>query len=147
MSADIMYTRKKSNQRAVKKPRPNPIVEKSKPEHADEKRENHYSSWLSFLPALVVFLGRRSEKRYHVSQGIERDEIEVLTLMDVGQDTTLGDGNVSEKLVQFLIVTDGELEMTRDNTGLLVVTGGIASQLQNFGSQVLENSSQVDGST
>jgi hypothetical protein len=26
-------------------------------------------------------------------------------LVDVGQDTTLGDGDVSEKLVQFLIVT------------------------------------------
>ena len=31
-----------------------------------------------------------------------------LTLVNVGQNTTLGDGDVSEKLVQLLIVADGE---------------------------------------
>ena len=67
--------------------------------------------------------------------------------MNVWQDTTLSDCDVSEKLVQFLIVADGELEMTRDDTGLLVVTGSITGQLEDFGRQVLENSSEVDGST
>ena len=67
--------------------------------------------------------------------------------MNVGQDTTLGDGDVSEKLVQFLIVTDGELEMTRDDTGLLVIASGVTSQLEDFGRKVLKNSSEVDGGT
>ena len=67
--------------------------------------------------------------------------------MNVGEDTTLGDGDVAEKLVQLLIVADGELKMTRDDTGLLVVTSGIASQLEDFGSQVLENSGEVDWGT
>ena len=67
--------------------------------------------------------------------------------MDVGENTTLGDGDVSEKLVQLLIVADGELKVTRDDTGLLVVTSGVASQLEDFGSQVLKNGSEVDGST
>jgi len=67
--------------------------------------------------------------------------------VDVGQDTTLCDSDVSEKLVQFLIVADGELEMTGDDTGLLVVAGSVASQLEDFGSEVLQNSSEVDGST
>jgi len=67
--------------------------------------------------------------------------------MDVGQNTTLGDCDVSEKFVQFLIVSDGKLEMTGDDTRLLVVTGGVASKFENFGSQVLENSGQVDWST
>jgi len=53
--------------------------------------------------------------------------------VDVGEDTALGDGNVPEELVQFLIVADGELEMTGDDTGLLVVTSGIASQLKDLG--------------
>ena len=66
--------------------------------------------------------------------------------MDVGEDTALGNGNVAEKLVQFLVIADGELEMTRDDTRLLVVAGGIASQLEDLGSQVLENGSEVDGS-
>jgi hypothetical protein len=69
------------------------------------------------------------------------------TLVDVGQDTTLGDGDVTQELVQFLIVADGELQMTGDDTGLLVVTSGVASQLEDFGSEVLKDGSQVDGST
>lgn len=67
--------------------------------------------------------------------------------MDVGEDTTLGDGDVTQELVQLLIVADGELEVTGNDTGLLVVTGGVTGQLENFGSQVLEDSSEVDGST
>lgn len=69
------------------------------------------------------------------------------TLVNVGEDTTLGDGDVAQKLVQFLIVTDGELEMTGNDTGLLVVTGGVTSQLENFSSEIFEDGSQVDGST
>jgi len=67
--------------------------------------------------------------------------------VDVGQDTTLGDSDMSKKLVQFLIVTDCELEMTGDDTGLLVVTGSVSSQLENLSREILEDSSKVDGST
>ena len=64
--------------------------------------------------------------------------------MDVGQDTTLGDGDVSQKLVQLLIVPDGELKVTGDDTGLLVVTGSVASQLENLSSEILKDGSEVD---
>ena len=67
--------------------------------------------------------------------------------MNVGEDTTLGDGDVPKKLVQLLIVADGELQVAGDDTRLLVVAGGVASQLEDFGSEVLENGGQVDGST
>ena len=73
--------------------------------------------------------------------------MEARTLVNVGKDTTLGDGDVSEKLVQLLIVADGELKVTRDDTGLLVVTSGVSGQLEDFGSQVLENGSEVDRGT
>lgn len=66
--------------------------------------------------------------------------------MNVGEDTTLGDGDVAKKLVQLLIVADGELKVTRDDTGLLVVASGVASQLEDLSSQVLEDGSEVDGS-
>ena len=46
--------------------------------------------------------------------------------LDVGEDTTLGDGDTREKLVQLLVITDGELEMSGDDSGLLVVTGSVA---------------------
>ena len=68
-----------------------------------------------------------------------------LTLVNVGEDTTLCDGDVPQELVQLLIVSDGELEMSGDDTSLLVVTSGVASQLEDFGSEILQNSSQVDG--
>ena len=67
--------------------------------------------------------------------------------LDVGQDTTLGDGDSREKFVQLLVITDGELKMSWDDSGLLVVTGSVASQLKDLSSQVLHDSSHVDWGT
>ena len=67
--------------------------------------------------------------------------------MNVGKNTTLGDRDVPEELVQLLIVAYGELKVTRDDTGFLVVTGSIASEFENLGSEVLENGSEVDRGT
>jgi hypothetical protein len=54
---------------------------------------------------------------------------------------------VTEKLVQLFIVSDGQLQMTGNDTGLLVVTSGIASKFEDFSSEVLKNRREVDGST
>lgn len=70
-----------------------------------------------------------------------------LTLVNVGEDTTLGDGDVAQKLVQLLIVADGELEMAGNDTGLLVVTSGVTGQLEDFSCEVFEDGCEVDGST
>ena len=67
--------------------------------------------------------------------------------MNVGKDTTLGDGDVTEKLVQLLVVADGELKVARDNTGLLVVAGSVTGQLEDLSSEVLKDGSEVDGGT
>ena len=56
-----------------------------------------------------------------------------LTLVNVGEDTTLGDGDVTQKFVQLLVVSDRELEMTRDDTSLLVVASGVSGQLEDLG--------------
>lgn len=74
-------------------------------------------------------------------------DYEIRTLVDVWKNTTLCDGYVSQELVQLLVVTDGELEMTWDNTGLLVITSGVTSQLEDLGSQVLKNGGKVDRGT
>ena len=52
----------------------------------------------------------------------------------------------SETLIihSLLIVTDGKLQVTRDNTLLLVITSGIASKLENLGGKILEDGSEVD---
>ena len=67
--------------------------------------------------------------------------------MNVWQDTTLCDCDVSEKLVQFLIIADGELEMTGNDTGLLVVAGSVTSQFEDFSCEVLKDGSEINGST
>lgn len=69
------------------------------------------------------------------------------TLVNVGKNTALGDGDVSEELVQLLIVPDGELEMAGNDTGLLVVARSVASQLENLSGEVFKNGGEVDGST
>lgn len=67
--------------------------------------------------------------------------------MNVGEDTTLGNGDVAKKLVQLLVVPDGELKVAGNDTGLLVVARSVASQLEDFGREVLKDGSEVDGST
>ena len=67
--------------------------------------------------------------------------------LDVGQYTTLGNGDTAEKLVQLLVITDGQLQVTWDDPGLLVVTGSVACQLKNLSSQVFHDCSQVDWGT
>ena len=67
--------------------------------------------------------------------------------LDVGENTTLGNGDTGKELVQLLVVADGQLEVAGDDAGLLVVTGSIAGQLEDLSSQVLHDGSQVDGGT
>jgi len=65
--------------------------------------------------------------------------------LDVGQHTALGDGDARQQLVQLLVVADGELQVTRDDTRLLVVAGSVAGQLEHLSSQIFHHSGQVDG--
>ena len=67
--------------------------------------------------------------------------------LDVGKNTTLGNGDTREELVQFLVVADGKLQVTGDDTGLLVVTSSITGQFKNLSSEVFHDGSQVNGST
>ena len=69
------------------------------------------------------------------------------TLVDVGENTALSDGDMSKKLVQLLVVANGELEMAGNDAGLLVIASGVTSQLENFSGQVFKDGSEVDGST
>jgi hypothetical protein len=67
--------------------------------------------------------------------------------LDVWQDTSLSDCDSGEKFVQLFVVTDGQLQVTRDDSGLLVVTGSVSSQLENFSCQIFHDGSQVDWSS
>ena len=67
--------------------------------------------------------------------------------MDVGEDTTGGDGDAAEELVELLVVLDGEGDVAGDDAALLVVAGGVASELEDLGAEVLEDGGEVDGGT
>ena len=67
--------------------------------------------------------------------------------LDVRQHTTLGDGHTGQQLVQLLVVADGQLEVTGDDTGLLVVTGSVASELEDLSGEVLHDGGEVHGGT
>ena len=63
--------------------------------------------------------------------------------LDVGQDTTLSDGDFAQQLVELLVVADSQLQVTRDDARLLVVPGRVARQLQDLGCQVFQYRRQV----
>ena len=67
--------------------------------------------------------------------------------VDVGQDTTGGDGSGREQFVQFFVVADSQLDVTGGDARAFVVTGGVTGQLKNLSCQVFHDSSQVDGGT
>ena len=67
--------------------------------------------------------------------------------LDVGQNSTLGDGDAGQEFVQLLVIADGELQVTGDDPRLLVVTGGVSCQLENLGGEVLHDGGQVDWGT
>ena len=61
---------------------------------------------------------------------------------------TSSNGDSSKKFVELFMVRDGgQLEVTGDDPGLLVVTGSVPSQLKDLSSQVLHDSSHVDWGT
>ena len=65
--------------------------------------------------------------------------------MDVGQNSSGRDGDLTKKLVKLLVVADGQLDVAGDDASLLVVPGGVACQLKHLSSQVFKHGGQVDG--
>jgi hypothetical protein len=66
--------------------------------------------------------------------------------LNVGQNTTLSDGDTGEKFVQLFVVADGQLKVTRDDTGFLVVTGGVTGQLEDLAAEFSMGASTGTGS-
>ena len=67
--------------------------------------------------------------------------------VDVGEDTAGGNGGVGHQLVELLIVSDGELNVSGHNSGLLVVLSSVSSELEDLSSEVLKDGSEVDWGT
>ena len=43
-----------------------------------------------------------------------------------------------------LVVSDGELKVTRHDTVLLVITGGVTREFEDLGSKIFKDGSEVD---
>ena len=67
--------------------------------------------------------------------------------LDIGEYTTLGDGDAGEQLLKLLVVPYGQLQVAGDDPGLLVVTGCVPCQLEDLSGQVLHDCSHVDWGT
>ena len=67
--------------------------------------------------------------------------------VDVRENTTGGDGDAAEELVELFVVADGKLNVSGNDTGLLVVAGGVASKLKDLSAEVLEDGGDVDRGT
>ncbi len=65
--------------------------------------------------------------------------------MDVGNDSTTGDGGLDEG-VELLVTTDGELKVTGGDTLHLKVLAGVSGKLEDLGGEVLKDGGGVDGS-
>ena len=76
-----------------------------------------------------------------VSWGLDEEGV------DVWENTTGGDGGILEKSVELLVVSDGQLDVSWDDSGLLVVLGGITGELEDLSGEVLKDGSEVDWST
>ena len=64
--------------------------------------------------------------------------------MDIRENTARCNSYITHKLVQLLVIAHGKLHVARDDARLLVVTGGVAGQLEDLGAQVLAHGGHVD---
>ena len=67
--------------------------------------------------------------------------------MHAWEDTTRSNGDRSKELVEFLVILDSQSDVSWNDTGLLVVLGGVSGKFKNLGGEVLKYGSQVDWGT
>jgi len=65
------------------------------------------------------------------------------SLVDVGNDTTASNGSL-DKSIKFFVTADSELQVTGSDALDLEVLAGVACELENLSSEVLEDGCRVD---
>lgn len=64
--------------------------------------------------------------------------------VDVWKHTATGNRHTAQQSVQFFVILDRQRNVAWHNTTLFVVASGVAGQLENFRTQVLEDGCQID---
>ena len=68
-------------------------------------------------------------------------------LVDVWENTSGGDGGVGHESSEFVIVSDSELDVSWDDSALLVVLGGVTCKFENLSGEVFKNGGKIDWCT
>ena len=75
------------------------------------------------LPENLIFLGHRARLLALLRQ---QDRV------DVRQDAARRDRDRAQQLGQLFVVSDGQLDVSRYDSGLFVVSGGVPGEFENF---------------
>ena len=67
--------------------------------------------------------------------------------MDVWENTSGGDGGVGHESGELLVVSDGELNVSWDDSALLVVLGGVTCKFEDLSGEVFKNGGKIDWGT
>jgi len=67
--------------------------------------------------------------------------------VDVRQDSTRSDGHTRHHFVELFVISNGQLNVTGNDSRSLVVFGGVSSQFKNFCAEIFEHCSHVDWSS
>jgi hypothetical protein len=66
--------------------------------------------------------------------------------VDVGENSTGSDGDLAQELVQLLVVSDSELNVSGDDSHLLALLSGVSGEFQDLSDHVLQHGGEVHGS-
>ena len=85
---------------------------------------------ISFVFCSCVLLYNISRRNFNkrLLLGLLRQQDRV----DVRQDTARRDRDRAQQLGQFLVVSDGQLDVSRYDSGLFVVSGSVPGEFENF---------------
>ena len=84
---------------------------------------------ISFVFCSFVLLYNISRRNFNrLLLGLLRQQDRV----DVRQDTARRDRDRTQQLGQFLVVSDGQLDVSRYDSGLFVVSGSVPGEFENF---------------
>jgi len=66
--------------------------------------------------------------------------------VDVGENSTGSDGDLAQELVQLLVVSDSQLNVSGDDSHLLALLSGVSGEFQDLSDHVLQHGGEVNGS-
>lgn len=67
--------------------------------------------------------------------------------VNIRKDTSIGNSGISHKFIQFFVISDGEENVSGDNSGFFVIFGGVSGKFQDFSGQIFKNGSKINGGT